>query len=56
MKKIKDFDCVKMAREIRDNLYKKKKDKSLDEFADMLAGEAHNSPLWQGLKISVKSK
>ncbi len=56
MKKIKDFDCVKMTREIRDNLYKKKKDKSLEEFADMLAVQARNSLLWQGLKISVKSR
>lgn len=51
----KKFDCVKMTREIRDNLYNKNKDKSLEEFADMLAQEARKSPLWQGLKVTVNS-
>jgi hypothetical protein len=56
MKKTKSFDCVKMTREIRDNLYKQKKDKSLSEFADILARDAHKSSLWKGLKIATKSK
>jgi len=50
------FDCVKMTREIRDNFYKQKKDKSLNEFADLLTRDAHKSSLWKGLKIIAKSK
>ena len=45
--KNKSFDCVKMTRDIRDNLYKQNKDKSLREFADTLVKEARNSLLWK---------
>jgi hypothetical protein len=58
MNKIKkSFDCVKMTRDIRDDLYKKYgKGKSLKEFGEILSQEARKSPLWKGLNIVEKSQ
>lgn len=51
MMKNKNFDCVKMTREIRDKLYEENKGKGLKEFADILVKEAHKSLLWKNIKI-----
>ncbi|MBN2547262.1 MAG: hypothetical protein JXB50_15780 [Spirochaetes bacterium] len=54
--KNKKFDCVKMTRDIRDELYKKNKDKSLKDFADILVKESHKSHLWKSLNEILKAK
>jgi len=50
--KNKNFDCVKMTREIRDKLYEENKGKGLKEFADILVKESHKSLLWKNIEIS----
>ena len=56
MMKNKNFDCVKMTRDIRDKLYKENKGKNLNEFADNLVKEAHKSLLWKKLTVAGKLK
>jgi hypothetical protein len=56
MMKNKNFDCVKMTRDIRDKLYEQNKGRSLNEFADILVKEAHVSSLWKNVKVVSKSK
>lgn len=56
MKANKKFDCVKIVREIRDNLYKQNKGKSLKEFTQNLINEAHKSELWKKVKIVTNVK
>ncbi|MBU1753327.1 hypothetical protein KKG56_05670 [bacterium] len=46
MMKNKNFDCVKMTREIRNKLYEENKGKGLKEYANILVKEAHKSLLW----------
>jgi len=48
--KNKNFDCVKMTRDIRDKLYEENKEKGLKELADILVKEAHKSLLWKNVK------
>jgi len=51
----KSFDCVKMTRDIRDELYEKYgKGKTSKEFAETLSREARKSPLWKGLNVVEK--
>lgn len=50
MMKNKNFDCVKMTRDIRDKLYEENEGKGLKEFADILVKEAHKSLLWKNIK------
>ena len=50
MMKNKNFDCVKMTRDIRDKLYEENKEKGLKELADILVKEAHKSLLWKNVK------
>lgn len=45
--KNKKFDCVKMTRDIRDNLYEQYKNLSLKDFTDILIKESHKSKLWK---------
>lgn len=52
----KKFDCVKMTRDIRDTLYHENKGRSLKEFAEMLAKDAHKSDLWKNIKVLSKLK
>lgn len=54
--KNKNFDCVKMTRDIRDKLYEQNKDKTLRELADILVKEAHKSLLWKNIKMVDKTK
>ena len=54
MMKNKNFDCVKMTRDIRDNLYEQNKSKSLKEFTDILIKESHKSSLWKRILIEEK--
>ncbi|GEM_PF-2131794 len=56
MMKNKEFDCVKMTRNIRDKLYEQNKGKSLKEYADTLVREAHKSPLWKKVIIDNNSR
>ena len=53
--KNKNFDCVKMTREIRDRLYEENTGKGLKEFADILVKEAHKSLLWENATTRVNS-
>jgi len=52
MMKNKNFDCVKMTRDIRDNLYEQNKSKSLKEFTDILIKESHESSLWKRILVT----
>ena len=50
MSKTKKFDCVKMVRDIRDQMYEENKDKSISEYIEYIKSEAQKSPLWTKLK------
>ncbi len=56
MLKNKNIDCVKMTRDIRDEIYSRNKDKSLKDFAKTLVEEAHKSVLWKNVKVIGKMK
>jgi hypothetical protein len=56
MKNNKNFDCVKMTREIRDKLYEENKGKNSREYLRTLSQEAHKSPLWKGLNVVEKTR
>ena len=44
--KQKKFDCVRMTREIRDELFRKKEGRSLKDFTSILVREARRSALY----------
>lgn len=50
----KKFDCVKMTRDIQDNLYNQNKGKRLAKFVNTLVKESHNSSLWKKVKLVKK--
>lgn len=55
--KNKKFDCVEMTRSIRNELYEKNKDDSIDDRITNLINEAHKSRLWKIIKkVSVKQE
>lgn len=51
MKVIKKFNCVKMVRNIRDNLFEQNKSMNLKDFAKKLVKEAHKSKLWYKARV-----
>ena len=48
--KNKDFDCVEMTRSIRNELYEKYKDLSIDDRIIRLVDDARKSTLWKKIK------
>jgi len=50
MKKVKEFDCVKMKNEIQAKIYAETKDMSFEELKSYLNHDLQEDPFWRSLQ------